>query len=621
MKKIKILLTLSFMTILLSCHHRQEAFHHEEIQAYLPGQVRLLPGPFMDAQKRDAAYLLSLDPDRLLAEFRKTAGLDSVAQPYKGWEERELRGHTLGHYLSACSMMFAATGDTIFYDRCCYIASQLRECQEKNGNGYVSAFPESFIDRVEQCKPVWAPYYTLHKILAGLIDSYIFCHDSASLQVAEGMAEWLGKRCDKLSFEQMQQVLEHTEQGGTNEALCNLYAITGNRDYLHAAEQFYEHHYFDPMMERRDSLKGEHVNSLIPNVIGLARYYELTGDEDKKNIAEWFWNQVTSARSFVTGGTSNEECWNTEPMHMAKELGPASHESCCTYNMIKLSHHVFRWEGEEKVASYMERALWNGILPTQHITNGMTMYYVPMAGGYYKTFCTPESSFWCCTGTGMENFVRTNSYIYYSGNSKLFVNQFIPSELIDREEGISVVQQTDFPNAETVNLVIHTNRGREFELDLRIPQWITAPATIELNNRRLDVSCFPGSYAAIRRVWKEGDRITLTLPMGLQLSCLPDTPDTCAILFGPIVLAGRLGREGLTDEKTYGIYGPYNDKPVIVPTIDARGEMCSGLKQAGTEAMPLTFVVNIREAGQVELIPFYLLFGERYTIYWPVERR
>ena len=395
-------------------------------------QVRLLDGPFREAMQRDGRYLLSLDTDRLLHTFRLNAGLPSSAEPLGGWEAPncEVRGHFVGHYLSGCALMYAATGEEAYRQRALQVVAALAECQQAIGNtGYLSAFPESFFDRVETLQRVWAPYYTLHKILAGLLEVYVHCGDARALEIAEGMARWCQSRCDKLSDEQMQQMLNRTEQGGMNEVLANLYALTGKPQYMDLSRRFVQRSYNDPLAAGRDELRGQHVNSFIPNIIGTARQYELTGNAEDRQVAHFFWHQVTEHRCYCTGGTSNEEHWRTEPDQLAGELGNHTQETCCTYNLLKLTRHLFAWEPRSVYADYYERALWNSILSTQDPQTGMMMYFVTLGPGRWKYFNRPTDSFWCCTGTGVENHAQYGDSIYFHDRDGLYVNQFIASEL------------------------------------------------------------------------------------------------------------------------------------------------------------------------------------------------
>lgn len=583
-------------------------------------QVRLLDGPFKEAMERDREYLHGLETDRLLHNFRINAGLPTSAEPLGGWEKPdvELRGHTVGHVLSACALMYAGGDDDELKDKAGTMVAELARCQEALGsNGYLSAFPEEFFDRVEAGERVWAPYYTLHKILAGLLDVYVHCGNTQALEVAERLAAWVEHRTDRLDEEHMQRMLDKTEQGGMNEVLCNLYAATGKPAYLDLARRFDQKSYAEPLAGYRDELKGLHVNSFIPNMIGTAREYELTGDPVLGRITAFFWEQVTGARSYATGGTSNREAWRTDPYHMASELGPDTHESCCTYNMLKLTRHLFSWTGDPGFADYYERALYNGILPTQNPEDGMMMYYVPMASGLYKTFMTPRDSFWCCTGTGMENHAKYGDSIYFHDDEGVYVNLFIPSELNWGEKGISITQQTSFPEQGRTSLVIHVNKPMQMELRIRIPYWAGEGGYAEINGLRLEAYASPGSYLKFKTTWREGDRLDVRFPMELHSHPMPDDPRLAAVMYGPLVLAGELDPVDLPREEIYGKYGPDGD-PILVPYFSVRdGDLDSWI--VAVEDEPLRFcTVDAGIPYDVNLVPFYRLFGHRYAIYWEV---
>ena len=584
-------------------------------------QVRLLDGPFREAMERDRKYLHSIDTDRLLHMFRVTAGIPSPAQPYGGWEKPdvELRGHSIGHYLSACALMYASTGDQALKAQANRVVAELGKCQGALGRGgYLSAFPEEFFDRVETGAKVWAPWYTLHKIYAGLIDMYTFCDSAQALKVAVGMARWAKQRTARLDEAQMQKMLD-VEFGGMNEALRNLYAVTGEADLLTLARRFDHKAVLDPLAHHQDRLKGLHVNTQIPKVIGAARGYELTGEPYFHDIAAYFWNEVTGARCYTTGGTSNDEHWRTEPYQLASELGKESHETCCTYNMLKLTRHLFTWQPEPAYGDYYERALLNGILATQDPGNGMMMYYVPMAPGFYKTFMTPEDSFWCCTGTGMENHAKYGDSIYFHDEGSLFVNLFIASELDWSERGIRIRQETRFPEETKTTLVVRSMKPVELTLRVRIPAWIGDGAQAAVNGRKLDAFSSPSSYLSVTRTWRDGDTLTVDLPMKLHLDRLPDDPDTVAIMYGPLVLAGDLGSEGLNADTIYGPMGP-SGEPSPVPQLSGdRSRLDSWIKPVAGKN--LTFrTAGAGRPNDVTLVPFYRLFGRRYAVYWKMVR-
>src|SRR5579884_3127076 len=423
-----------------------------EAQAFDLRDVRLLDGPFLHAQELDRRYLRSLDPDRLLHNFYVNAGLPSSVAPLGGWEapDCELRGHFVGHYLSACAKMAASTGDETLRRNADRVVDGLARCQQALGSGYLSAFPETFLDRVEARQRVWAPWYTLHKILAGLLDMYLYGDNKQALEVAQKMAAWAKRRTDRLSDEQMQSMLD-TEHGGMNEVLANLYAVTGNKDDLALSLRFNHRAVLDPLMQGEDHLTGLHANTQIPKVIGAARQYELTGDERLRTLAAFFWNVVTQERSYVIGGHSDDESFSPKE-RLSHYLSVHTTETCNTYNMLKLTRHLFLWDPKAEYADYYERALYNHILASQNPKDGMMCYYVPLRSGSHKVFSTPDDSFWCCTGTGVENHAQYGDSLYFHDDTSLYVNLFIASELTWKEKGVLLRQETRFPEEETTRL-------------------------------------------------------------------------------------------------------------------------------------------------------------------------
>jgi DUF1680 family protein len=587
------------------------------VRAFPLKNVRLLEGPFKDAMERNTKYLHALDTDRLLHNFRVNAGLPSSAAPLGGWEEPkvELRGHFVGHFLSGCALTYAATGDEALRQKAAAVVAELARCQQALGpSGYLSAFPEEFIDRVIQGKRVWAPWYTLHKIMAGLLDTYTLCGNGQALAVAEKMAAWAKARLDALDDAAVQRMLR-VEHGGMAEVLANLYALTGNPDHLALARRFDHKMLLEPLAAGRDELKGLHVNTQIPKVIGAAREYELTGDTSYADAALYFWDEVANRRSYCTGGTSNYEAWRAGPDELASELSNASHETCCTYNMLKLTRELFTWSADPALADYYERALWNGILPTQDPETGMTMYYVPMESGWYKTFGTANDSFWCCTGTGVENHAKYGDSIYFRGGDALFVNLFIASELSWPEKGLTLRQETSFPEEEGTSLVFSSPCDVRLNLRLRVPGWAAKGVSVRVNGEPLGVEVRPGTYLSIARAWKNGDRVDVRLPMALRLWRMPDNPNVAAVMYGPIVLAGELPTEDLAKEK---VYGPYHAEgvpaaaPEFVPPSD---DLDAWIKPLPGRALAFR-TVNAGRPADVDLVPFYRLFGRRYAIYW-----
>ena len=589
------------------------------IQPFALEQVRLLPGPFEDARALNARYLLSLPQDRLLHTFRINAGLPSSAQPVGGWEKPdcELRGHFTGHYLSACALSYAGTGESVFRDRANSMISELAKCQKALGTGYLSAFPEELFDRLRRGAKVWAPFYTIHKILAGSIEVFRRCGNEEALKTAEGIAGWVRTWTKGLSDGQMERILT-VEFGGMNDGLYDLFAITQKEEYLHLAHRFDHPAFFEPLAARRDELKGLHVNTQIPKIIGAARRYELTGEKRYRDIAEYFWREVTGERSYVTGNTSNGEGWETAPGILSTELSAYTAECCCAYNLLKLSRHLFAWTGDPRVADYYERTLWNSRMGTQNPEDGTLMYYYPLASGYWKFYGKPLDAFWCCTGTGVEEFSKLGDSIYYHDEDGLFVNLFAASRLSWPEKGLRLAQETRFPEEQGTTLRFETDRPVAMTLRLRVPWWARSGGSVKVNGAGVAAFASPSSYLTLSRTWKTGDRVELSLPMGLSSEPTPDDANVRAVLYGPLVLAGRLGSQGLTKEKTYGGYdcGLTGD-PVAVGQIHADPQK----PLEWVEAEPGR-ALAFRTKGQKQnlpLSPLCRVFGERYAVYWKIE--
>ncbi|HXX24603.1 MAG TPA: beta-L-arabinofuranosidase domain-containing protein [Terriglobia bacterium] len=591
-----------------------------KLKPFPTSQVRLKNGPFKEAMEANRRYLLSLPPDRLLHTFRLNAGLPSSAKPLGGWEKPdcELRGHfTGGHYLSACALMCASAADDELKARANGMVMELARCQRAHGDGYLSAFPEEFFDRLRDGKEVWAPFYTLHKIMAGLVDMYVHCGNEQALEVAQGMTNWIGRWTQPLSDAQMQRVMQ-TEFGGTNEVLYNLYALTGNSHCLELGDRFYHKKVFDPLAAHRDELKSLHANTNIPKMIGAARRYELTEEARFREIASFFWQEVTGARAYCTGGTSNEEHWRTDPGQLAGELGKTTEECCCGYNMLKLTRHIFGWTADPRAMDYYERTLFNSRLGTQD-ADGLKSYYLPLGSdGYWKSFHSPRDSFWCCTGTGVEEFAKFGDTIYFHDEQGLFVNLFIASELSWPEKGVRWEQETDFPEQGKTRLIIRTEKPAKMDLNIRIPYWATRGGKITLNGETLPAFSSPSSYLTLSRTWNSGDSVGVSLPMGLHIDALPGDPTLQAVMYGPLVLAGRLGSEDLSKAETYLGYDPTPaGKPAPVPAINSSSKDPTGWVEP-VPHQPLSFRVLAGDR-RINLVPFYKVLGERYAVYWKVQ--
>ena len=591
-----------------------------KVQPFPMTAVRLAPGPFQDAQQWNRGVLHRLPVDRLVHNFRANAGLASSADPLGGWEKPdcELRGHFTGHFLSACALMYASTGDQNIKAKGDAIVAELAKCQARLAGGYLSAFPLEFFDRLYARKQVWAPFYTIHKIMAGMLDMYQHCGNRQALEVLQGMANWTGKWSAPISAGHMQNVL-NTEYGGMNEVLYNLTAATGEEQYARTGDRFTKNWFFNPLALRRDELRGLHVNTHIPQVIGAARRYELSSDMRFHDVADYFWYDVTTARAYVTGGTSNNEAWLMEPRRLAAEWKRHVNtaECCCAYNMLKLTRHLYGWTADPRYFDYYERTLLNHRLGAIHPESGATIYYLSLAPGAWKTFNTDYDSFWCCTGTGVEEFSKLNDSIYFHDSDGLYVNLFIPSDLDWAEKRLKIRQRTRFPDEQITTILVSTPEPLRLKMHLRVPHWLISGGSVKVNGKTIEAFPDPGSYLTISRVWSDGDRVEMLLPMQLHVEPMPDDPSLQAILYGPVVLAGNLGARGLTGQMIVGPMGPeLKEHPIDVPGFrTAQKSLDAWIKPA--DDRPLTFR-TAEQTQDVTLTPFNRIFEQRYSVYWNV---
>lgn len=580
-------------------------------------QVRLLDGVFKDMMELNAQYLKSLDSDRLLHMFRVTAGLPSHARPLGGWEapHMEIRGHTMGHYLSACALLYASTNDQEIKAKADAIIEELKKCQDALGSGYLSAFPETLFDRLEAGQSVWVPWYTMHKIFAGLYDQYVHAGNETAWEILLKLTDWAKRRTDKLTPAKMTALL-NVEFGGMNEVLYNIYAITKDPAHLELAHRFDHRAVLDPLANGWDRLAGLHANTQIPKVVGAARRYELTGDPWAYAAAKNFWELVVHTRSYATGGNSVNEHFGPAN-ELAHTLGNTNHETCNTYNMLRLTRHLFQWTGDPAFADFYERALFNGILPTINPETGMKMYFVPMGTGYFKVFHTHDNSFYCCTGTGMESFAKLGDSIYFHQEKSLYVNLFIASRLDWRELGVEVEQRTQFPVEAGTSLVIHTQQPVEFALNIRVPYWAVNGVTVRYNGHELECEAKPGEYLKLEHTWHDQDCLEIEMPMSLHMSALPDKPDRVAVMYGPLVLCGLLGNDNM-QVSTTGVSvtipnpGPKRRSYLNIPE-EERYQVDQWLLPVPGEA--LTFRLR-PDLGDLVFKPFYQVYQERYGIYW-----
>jgi DUF1680 family protein len=575
---------------------------------FAPGQVQLLDGPFKKAMELDAAYLLEIEPDRLLHRFHKFAGLPPKGDIYGGWEKETLSGHTLGHYLSACAIHYASVGDTKFKERIDYIVGELAACQRARKTGYVGAIPkeDSVWRLVKEGKMhvlpfslngAWSPWYTEHKVLAGLLDAYYYANSEKALAIAEWFAVWVDATLKDLNAEQIQKMLD-CEFGGMNEALVNLYGLTGKRQYLELSYKFEHKRITDPLSRSEDDLYDKHSNTQIPKIIGSARRYLFTAENRDKTVSNFFWNTIANNHTYAIGGNSDSE-YLGKPGKLNDRLSDNTAETCNTYNMLKLTRNLFTQQPSAPLAGFYERALYNHILPSQRPTDGMMCYFTPMRKGAKKDYSDKFNSFWCCVGSGMENHVKYNEGIYYQGtDGEIIVNLFIPSQL-KISNYASITQTTHYPEEPFTELRFDVTKPITFPIYIREPWWAKG-TRISINGKPIESNSEIG-YHKITKKWNKGDVVRVEFPMRLYTESMPDNPNRVAILYGPLVLAMPMG-----DEEPKGITGT----PILLT--ENRDVTSFTKKTSG-----LSFETSgVGFPSDIKLVPFNQIHEGRYNLYW-----
>ena len=604
--------------------------------------VRLLGGPLKQAQDLDAKYLLELEPDRMLAYYRRQAGLEPKAKPYGGWDGsgRNLTGHIAGHYLSAVSLMWAATGDARFKKRADYIVKELKEVQDKYGDGYLSA-----LEGGRECweavakgnirsggfdlNGLWAPWYVLHKTYAGLRDAYRYTGNRTALEIEIKFAEWARGILSGLTEAQNQQML-NTEFGGMNEVLADLYADTGDNRWLDLSCRFEHHSFIEPLKRHQDILEGKHGNTQVPKLIGSADRYAYAGEPGDMIAAGFFWDTVVQHHSFATGGHGKDEYFG-KPDMLSDRIDGRTAETCNVYNMLKLTRRLFSLRPDAHYAEFHERALFNHILASIDPEDGRTCYMVPVGRSVQHEYADMFSSFTCCVGTGMESHALHADGIYYESGDKLWVNLYAPSTAEWAAEAVKLQMDTDFPEGESATLKLTLESPKEFVLALRRPAWAGVGFSIKVNgqavsedeidplhdvpesgrqvaDRRLQKS---GSYVELKRTWKTGDTVELILPKKLRLEPLPDNPRRVAIMWGPLVLAGDLGPEEQGRREGRAGYSRQRT-PVFIA---AERPVDEWLKPEGDK--PGHFRSDgVGRERDVDFVPFYRLHRRTYGVYW-----
>ena len=589
--------------------------------------VRLLQSRFKENMDRDSVWMVSIDVDRLLHSFRTTAGVFAgreggymTVEKLGGWEslDCELRGHTTGHILSAYSLMYAATGSEIFKLKGDSLVNGLSEVQKAYGTGYLSAFPEELINRNIRATSVWAPWYTLHKILSGLIDQYLYSGNEQALGLAQGMGDWAYAKLHNLD-DSVRRKMIRNEFGGINESFYNLYALTGNDDYRWLASFFYHNDVIDPLKKRIDDLGTKHTNTFIPKVLAEARNYELTGDTASKNLSEFFWKTMIDKHTFAPGCSSDKEHF-FDTNRFSEHISGYTGETCCTYNMLKLSKHLFCWNSTSDIADYYERALYNHILGQQDPKTGMVAYFLPLKTGSHKVYSTPFNSFWCCVGSGFESHAKYAESIYFHNDKGVFVNLFIPSVLSWKDKNVEITQLTDFPYKDEVHLKIATEESSRFTIYLRYPSW-SKNVVVKINGKKIRVRTNNKGYIEIDRTWKNGDEILVKYPMKLHWESVPDNKNIAALLYGPIVLAGKLGTEGMKEpapDSNPKLYNDYYTYDYNIPENIEDKTVVKSIKPERSFVKEGDGLKFVSDKG-VELEPLFDVHRQRYAVYWKIE--
>jgi len=594
-------------------------------QIFMLDRIKLLDGPYRDAMERDRTYLLSLDPDRFLYYFRLSTGLKPKADAYGGWEEKV--GRMLGHYLSACAMSGRATGDASLLQRQSYVVGQLAECQRANADGYVGGLADGkrifteiaaaniYLNKIG-LNGVHAPWYMLHKMAAGLRDAYVYTQNDQALAVLIGFSDWASQLTGKLSDAEMQKMLSD-EHGGMNEVFADLYAITGKEKYLALSRRFNHTAVLAPLTEGTDDLTGLHANTQIPTVLGLYRQYEVAGDAPARKGGEFFWTTVTQDRSYVNGGDSDMERFYPKGQ-MGQNLSVATAETCNSYNMVKLTDRLFAGSPREELAAYSERVLWNHILASLDTSSPSMTYYMSLKPGHFKTFSKPYDSFWCCVGTGMENHVKYGESLYFHSPEELWINQFIASEVLWEAKKMSVVQTTRFPHEQQSQWTVTCAKPVQATLNLRHPQWAGAGFQVKVNGR-IAAQSNPGSYLKLHRTWHNGDVIIASLPMQLAAEPMPDDPSLKAMLYGPLVLAGLLGKEGMPAAAPYAAGDQLEFRSVADPDVPTLIAPSDSTQNVLTASGPLEFTAVPGSTGApIRFVPLATVTRDRYSVYWRI---
>ena len=595
--------------------------------------VKLLESPFLQAQQTDLHYIMAMEPDRLLAPFLREAGLTPKAPSYTNWENTGLDGHIGGHYISALSMMYAATGDTAIYNRLNYMLNELHRAQQAVGTGFIGGTPGS-LQLWKEIKAgniraggfdlngKWVPLYNIHKTYAGLRDAYLYAGSDLARQMLVALTDWMIDITAGLTDQQMQDMLR-SEHGGLNETFADVAEITGDKKYLELARRFSHKVILDPLVKDEDCLTGMHANTQIPKVIGYKRIADLAQDQNWDHAARFFWNTVVNHRSVCIGGNSVREHFHPADNFTSMLNDVQGPETCNTYNMLRLTKMLYQTSPDIRFADYYERALYNHILASQQPTKGGFVYFTPMRPGHYRVYSQPETSMWCCVGSGLENHTKYGEFIYAHAKDTLYVNLFIPSRLTWKEKKITLVQETRFPDEEQIRFRVEKSKKKAFSLKLRYPSWAKG-ASVSVNGKVQETNAQPGEYLTIHRKWKAGDEITLNMPMQVALEQIPDRENFYAFMYGPIVLASPTGTENMdglyADDSRGGhiAHGKQISMQEIPMLVGSAASLPQSLRKINDDLVAFTYTGSVYPAQKeaLKLIPFFRLHDSRYAVYF-----
>ncbi|MGY5356024.1 beta-L-arabinofuranosidase domain-containing protein [Wenyingzhuangia sp. IMCC45467] len=611
----------------------------QKLKSFPLTAVRLLDSPFKEAEQTDIHYLLAIDPDRLLAPYLREAGLQPKKESYGNWENTGLDGHIGGHYITALSLMYASTGNQEILDRLNYMVDELNACQKKTGNGYVGGIPGGLNMWNEIAKGSikaglfslnnkWVPIYNIHKTFAGLRDAWLIAGNETAKKMFIDLVDWFVGVTSNLSDAQIQEILI-SEHGGINEVFADAYDITGNEKYLTLAKRLSDESILNPLLKQENKLVGKHANTQIPKVIGYERIAELSGEQDWEKASNFFWNTVVDEWTVSIGGNSVREHFhdpeNFNSMLDSKE-GP---ETCNTYNMLKLTKMLQAHHPSEKYMHFYERALYNHILSSQHPGDkGGFVYFTPMRPRHYRVYSQAQQGFWCCVGSGMENHAKYGEFIYAYDNEDVYVNLFIPSTLSWVEEGVKITQGNDFPYVEETSLKIKLNkRSKKFGIYIRKPDWVIENGfEVKVNDEKVEAEDLNNGYVLLKRRWRSGDIINISLPMKTVVENMPDGSPWVSFVHGPIVLGAKTDTTNLkglfADDSRMGhiangaLY-PIDEAPMLVA--NNNNSLVKNL--VPVKGKPLHYniknLIKNEKYKNIELQPFYTIHDARYMLYWP----